>query len=109
MVEQLKYSGFDARSDVEDVRSIEAEREDVRAYYVSDIYVVARLLSVSVDDRLLAANESLTEDRDDARFAMGILPRSVHVGVSQDDMLDLMNFPIVIQILFDRILGDPVG
>src|SRR5262245_42656215 len=43
-------------------------------------------MPVSEDPRRLATRERTKEDRDDARLAVGVLARSVHVSVAKRDV-----------------------
>ena len=62
---QLVHRRLDAGADVEDAAVAPGRREH-RVDDVADVDVVARLLAVAEDERLLAAREPLHEDRDDA-------------------------------------------
>ena len=82
---QLGHGRLAARPDVEHPALV-SERRDRRAGDVADVHVVARLPAVAEDPRLLAAREGAEKDRDDARLAMWILSRPVHVPVAQRDV-----------------------
>ena len=62
------------------------DRREQRGNDVADVDEVAAVLSVAVDHRLLAARQPLEEDRDDAAFEPGVLPRAVDVREAECDV-----------------------
>src|SRR5262249_2123081 len=61
--------------------------------HVPQVHEVARLRSVSIPDRRLAAAQSMAEDRDHARLAHGVLAGPVDVRVAQGDAADAVDVP----------------
>ena len=75
--------GLDAGADVERARvGVGSPAPQVGAHHVADEDVVARLLAVAVDRRLLAAQQLHREDRDHAGLAVRVLARAVDVARS---------------------------
>ena len=60
--------------------SAASRREQVRTRDVADVHVVARLLAVAEDRQRRPVEDAVAEDRDDARFAVRVLSRPVHVA-----------------------------
>jgi len=87
-----------AGADVVDA-AVLPERGDRRSRDISHVHVVAGLEPVAEDARLLAACERAEEDRDDARLAVRILPRPVHVAVAEGDVPRLVKPVVRAQVL----------
>ena len=81
-LEQLDDGGLTPGAHVVDA-AVVRPRGHGRAGDVADVDVVARLRAVAEDLRRLAGEQPLEEDRDDARLAVRVLPRAVHVPVPQ--------------------------
>ena len=75
---------------------------------VADVDVVARLLAVAEDERLLAAPEPFHEDRDDPALERGRLARPVDVGEAQDGVARAVDAVPAGEVLLRAELGDSV-
>src|SRR5258708_7045688 len=81
----------------------------VAASHVGAIDEVARLLAIAVDQASFSGHQFLAEDCDDARFSVRVLPRAVHVGVPQSDVLEGILRAVVAEIELARGLRDAIG
>src|SRR5688500_17955918 len=94
---ELDDGCLDTGTDVE-TASIEASRRgevlrrrsEVRTSHVLHEHVIAGLRAVAEHGQRLAAQDAVAEDRDDARLAVRVLPRAIHVGVPQGYGVDTM-------------------
>src|SRR5262249_8302347 len=71
--------------------------------------VVARVLAVPVDDRLLAGKQLQAEDGHDAGLAVRVLARPVDVRVAQGDVLQAVLDAVAMQVVLEAELGHAVG
>src|SRR6476469_7154173 len=82
-VDQLQHVGLDPGADVDRAARLGRGRGEHRRDNVAHIYVVAGLLAVAEDGRLLALAQAAAEDRDHAGLAERVLARAVDVAEPQ--------------------------
>ena len=82
---ELVHRGLDAGSDIERAGVGRVGDREIRRHHITDINEIARLFAVTVDRCRLAAQLFIDEDCHDAGFALRVLPRAIHVRVTQGD------------------------
>ena len=85
------------------------ERREVGPRHVAHVDIVARLLPVAVDHRLLSSEQFLGEDGDDAGFAMRVLTRPIDVAVTAGEVRNAVDGGVEKQIALACQLGHAVG
>ena len=68
---------------------------EIRTRHVAHVHVVARLQAVAEDRERRAIEEATAEDRDDARFAVRILARTVHVAEAKRARVESVHARVV--------------
>src|SRR6267143_6359151 len=110
---QLGKNGVDGdpntRAQIEGLVVPAGQREHVGSGNVIDVDVIAFLLPASVDHRLHAAQYLAGEDRDDTGFAEGVLPRSVHVRISEGAVREAIDNGVDAQVELKACLARPIG
>src|ERR1019366_7414959 len=100
---KIVHIGLDAGADIErDSRRARFRRRDHRPHHVADVNIAARLRAGAVNRRRLPVEDSSTEDRNYAGFAVRTLARAVNVAESQRQVVDSLLDLVKEQIGFGR-------
>ena len=83
---ELEHGGLDGGADVEDAACVPLERREYRVDDVRDVHVIARLPAVTEDPGRAALVQQSHEDRDNARLAVRLLTRAVHIAQAERDV-----------------------
>ena len=107
-VEELLHARLDAGADVHQQAAALVDRAHERVDDVVDVHEVAGLRAVAEDHRPLVAEQLAREDRDDARLAVRVLARAVHVGQRERGVLEAADRAVVVEVVADGLLRDAV-
>src|SRR5690606_15116966 len=72
------------------------------------VNVIPGLEPITVDERLLACEQALREDRHDARLTVGVLTWAINVGETKSDVRNPVLLPVKVEVFFARKLRDAV-
>src|SRR5262249_52926806 len=76
---------------------------------VSNVDVVAGLISVAANFGRASTQDRLRKDRDDSRLSHSVLTRTVHIGIPEHLGLESVDDLVVVEVVLDRELGATVG
>src|SRR5215203_5660955 len=83
IAKQLVDISLTPGANVNGARVVGLQCDQVGASHIANKDIVSRLLAITVDDRLLASQQSEGENSHHTRLAMGVLARSVDIGIAQ--------------------------
>ena len=96
--EDLVHRDPPAGADVQRLAIARGERQHVRASDVANIDVVLLLLAVAINGALFPGEQQAGEDGADSRLAVGVLARTVGVGVAQDCVVQPVRAVVEVQV-----------
>src|SRR5450756_2244174 len=102
--QKLVQGGLDPRADVERAQR-PSHRKHIGLRDVVDEDKIARLLTVAIYNALLVQQNAPSKDADDPRFSVGVLPRSVDVGIPQDHGFQPRDAVEIPDVLLCTVLG----
>src|ERR671916_227069 len=106
---KLIHAGLDAGTNVVRAgRDLALQGEDVGARHISDVDVVAGLLTTAVYRGGPAPGQVSTEDGHHPSLTVWVLPRPVDVGVAQSHVRDAVLQVVEIEVTLPGELRDPV-